>query len=151
MGELWVTSQAVTGVTLSPTVAEPHKGLAPLIGPTGGLAACCAMPSGSIPATVAARTILALVPEAPDEFGAASLPLGVYTCSDHRTSFQLGLWSWPFGCWLGGSPGGPFSFLLYIIRHLCDICKTFYCYLYDLRLCYLCSAKGIRDTQKCLQ
>src|SRR5215208_3511881 len=106
--QLWVAAQAVEGLVPLPTVAKPYQGLGSLTGPPGRLATPCAMPTGPIPATVAAEALLDLMPEAPDEVGVPNLRLAVYTCSDHRTSFQLGLWSWPVGCWLGSSPDGPF-------------------------------------------
>jgi hypothetical protein len=55
-----------------PTVAKPYKGLASLAGPAGGLATAYTTLAGSVPATAAAGTILALVPETPAKFGAAN-------------------------------------------------------------------------------
>jgi hypothetical protein len=59
-----VAAQAVEGLVSPPTVAKPHKGSAPSTGPTGGLVAPCAAIPRPVPATVAARAPLALVPEA---------------------------------------------------------------------------------------
>ena len=67
-----MAAQAVKGLVTPPTVAEPHQGLAPSARPTGGLAAPGTTLAGSVPATVAAGTMLSLMPEAPDELGAAN-------------------------------------------------------------------------------
>ena len=79
-----VAAQAVEGLVSPSMVAKPHKRLAPSTGPTGRLVAPCAVIPRSVPATVAARAPLALVPEASHQqrlgSGAgSSVPFVVYT------------------------------------------------------------------------
>jgi hypothetical protein len=61
-----VAAQAVKGLVPSPPVAKAYKGLTTLARATGGLSAPGTVNPGPIPTTVAAGTILALVPEAPE-------------------------------------------------------------------------------------
>ena len=80
-----VAAQAVEGLVSPPTVAKPHKGSAPSTGPTGGLVAPCAAIPRPVPATVAARAPLALVPEASHQHRLGNrigrnVPFLVYTC-----------------------------------------------------------------------
>ena len=93
-----MASQAVKGLVPLPTVAKPHKSLAALARSAGEITAPGAKSAGPVPATVAAGTLLALVPEAPDEFGVPDLRVRgvdqntlVYSCLDHRSSFYV--WS----------------------------------------------------------
>ena len=80
-----VAAQAVEGLVSPPTVAKPHKGSAPSTGPTGGLVAPCAAIPRPVPATVAARAPLAVVPEASHQLRLGNrigrnVPFLVYTC-----------------------------------------------------------------------